>query len=100
VNSGDDGTLWRTPRAPATSGELRRRTATNDGVEQCTGELERWDELGLGGWERELCVQFIEKGEEREGRPGRERSAFNSITLLNGVGFKERNNGRRKKRKK
>jgi hypothetical protein len=26
--------------------ELRRRTATNDGVEQCTGELERWGELG------------------------------------------------------
>jgi hypothetical protein len=49
--------------------------------------------------ERELCVQFIEKGEEREGRPGRERSAFNSITLLNGVGFKERNNGRRKERR-
>jgi hypothetical protein len=49
--------------------------------------------------ERELCVQFIEKGEEREGRPGREQSAFNSITLLNGVGFKERNNGRRKKRR-
>jgi hypothetical protein len=35
--------------APATnygSGELRRRTATNDGVKQCTGELEKWGELG------------------------------------------------------
>jgi hypothetical protein len=35
--------------APATNyglRELRRRTATNDGVEQCTGELERWGELG------------------------------------------------------
>ena len=31
------------------SGELhglRRRMATNDSVEQCTGELERWSELG------------------------------------------------------
>jgi hypothetical protein len=35
--------------APATNcglRELRRRTATNDGVEKCTGELERWGELG------------------------------------------------------
>jgi hypothetical protein len=37
------------PRRMAHSGELhglRRRTATNDNVEQCTGELERWNELG------------------------------------------------------
>jgi hypothetical protein len=34
---------------------------TNYGVEQCTGELERWDELGLGGWERE-ALPFIERG--------------------------------------
>jgi hypothetical protein len=54
ANYGDE--LRRTPRTPATSGELRRRTATNDGVEQCTGELERWDELGLGGWEREALL--------------------------------------------
>jgi hypothetical protein len=39
-------------RRTAHSGELhglRRRTATNDNVEQCTGErgeLERWGELG------------------------------------------------------
>jgi hypothetical protein len=36
-------------RRTAHSGELhglRRRTTTNDGVEQCTGELERWSELG------------------------------------------------------
>jgi hypothetical protein len=35
--------------APATNCEIRehrRRTATNDGVEQCTSELERWGELG------------------------------------------------------
>jgi hypothetical protein len=35
--------------APATNcglRELRRRTATNNGVEQCTGELEKWGELG------------------------------------------------------
>jgi hypothetical protein len=36
-------------RRTAHSGELhglRRRMATNDNVEQCTGELERWSELG------------------------------------------------------
>ena len=37
------------PRRMAHSGELhglQRRTTTNDGVEQCTGKLERWSELG------------------------------------------------------
>jgi hypothetical protein len=51
------------------SGELRR-TATNDGVEQCNGELERW-----GAWvgrreERALMSPFIERrrGEEESAR--------------------------------
>jgi hypothetical protein len=54
------------------SGELRRRTTTNDGVELCTGELERW-----GAWvgrrgERALLFPFIERGREREEKSARE----------------------------
>jgi hypothetical protein len=66
VNSSDDGTLRRTPRAPATSSELRRRTATNDGVEQCTGELERWDAWVGGRKERGSAAFYREQEGEKE----------------------------------
>jgi hypothetical protein len=48
----------------------------------------------------ERALRSIYREGRGEGGSAREeRSAFNSITLLNGVGFKERNNGRRKERR-
>jgi hypothetical protein len=65
------------------SGELRRRTpanSTGSGDKQCTGELERWNELGYAGERRGSLLPFIGEGGEKRSRRGREESVGGSIT--------------------
>jgi hypothetical protein len=74
--------LRRRTAAPVNSGD---ESATNDGVEQCTVELERWGAwVGRRGG-RALLFPFIERGRgEGKGRPGRtsmeRRLSSSSIT--------------------
>jgi hypothetical protein len=85
-------------RQTASSGELRRRTATS-GDEQCTGErgeLERGASSARGEWERG-SVSFYREREGRGKGDAREVMGRRRPSLaIDGVGYKEDNGGRRR----